>query len=329
MKKPLALILQASVTAILLWLLFRDFEWTSFWRILRAMPGWFYLLSFGVMLAGQLLYAYRWRLMLEALGLGIPYRTVVEQYVVGIFFNNFLPSTMGGDWAKVYYLGRTEGYVRVGASVLVDRLLGIFLLSSMAVVLFWTRPVTDDNLIAARSMLTGIWLLLAAGFAMVLLLPVGLWLQQRLTKWRRIERQIDSLRRLADHITDVARQPRVIAGSSAAVVIYFMMLGVVYQQFIALTTGIVPGLLAVTAAVTAIATLSNVPIAVNGLGLREQLHLALLAGFALSREAAAGISLLLFGHLLLISAIGALLWLRGPATGPGSVRPVHPEAAQT
>ena len=32
--------------------------------------------------------------------------TAVRQYFIGIFVNNFLPSTVGGDLAKVYYIGR-------------------------------------------------------------------------------------------------------------------------------------------------------------------------------------------------------------------------------
>ncbi len=316
-RKRAAFALQIAVSAALLWLLFRDFDWTSLWTVLLAMPAWFYVLSFAAVLAGQLLYAYRWRLILDALGLRVAYRVVIEQYVVGIFFNNFLPSTIGGDWAKVYYLGRSEGYVRVGASVLVDRVLGLFLLATLSVVLLWLSGPRDPVLITARTVLTVLWATLAVGLALAL--AVGSWVRRRVARWPRLEVQVDSFRRLLEHVAQAARQPGVLAGSGAAVFTYFVILGAVYQQLIAMVTGGTPSLIAVTAAVTAIATLSNVPISVNGLGVREQLHLALLGGFGLGREAAAGMSLLLFGHLLLISAVGAVVWLRGPAAGSGTV----------
>ena len=39
-------------------------------------------------------------LLLTASGVHIPFATVVRQYFIGIFLNNFLPSTVGGDVAK-------------------------------------------------------------------------------------------------------------------------------------------------------------------------------------------------------------------------------------
>ena len=59
--------------------------------------------------------------------------------------------------------------------------------------------------------------------------------------------------------------------------------------------------------------LSNIPISVNGLGLREQLHAILLAPLGVPREAAVAISLLIFAHLLVSSLIGLLFWFRLPA----------------
>ena len=59
--------------------------------------------------------------------------------------------------------------------------------------------------------------------------------------------------------------------------------------------------------------LSNIPISVNGLGLREQLHAILLAPLGVPREAAVAISLLIFAHLLVSSLLGLLFWFRLPA----------------
>jgi len=64
---------------------------------------------------------------------------------------------------------------------------------------------------------------------------------------------------------------------------------------------------------SAVAVLSNIPIAVNGLGVREQLHAWLLAPLGIPREIAVAISLLLYGHLLVGSLLGLMGWLRAPA----------------
>src|SRR6266498_2464185 len=88
-------------------------------------PLWFYLVSFAVLVAGQALYVFKWGLVLDAMGLRVPFWRLAEQYLLGIFFNNFLPTMIGGDAARVYYLGRQEGYATVATSILVDRSLGL------------------------------------------------------------------------------------------------------------------------------------------------------------------------------------------------------------
>ncbi len=64
--------------------------------------------------------------------------------------------------------------------------------------------------------------------------------------------------------------------------------------------------------VAATSVLSNVPVSLNGLGLREQLHVLLLAPLGVSNEMAVGISLLLFGHLVVASLVGLAFWMRTP-----------------
>jgi hypothetical protein len=65
--------------------------------------------------------------------------------------------------------------------------------------------------------------------------------------------------------------------------------------------------------VTTASLLSNLPVSVNGLGLRESLHALLLQPLGVPREAAVAISLLIFAHLLVSSLLGLLFWLRLPA----------------
>jgi uncharacterized membrane protein YbhN (UPF0104 family) len=87
----------------------------------------------------------------------------------------------------------------------------------------------------------------------------------------------------------------------------------VYMWFIELNALPRPAFGSLVLAVTALAVLSNIPIAVNGLGVREQLHAWLLAPLGVPRETAVAISLLLYGHLLVGSLFGLMGWLRSPA----------------
>ena len=44
-------------------------------------------------------------------------------YYIGLFFNNFMPGSVGGDVVRIYYLGKTTNVVVATTSVLWERLL--------------------------------------------------------------------------------------------------------------------------------------------------------------------------------------------------------------
>lgn len=81
-----------------------------------------FLLSIFVM-------AHRWQLLANAVGLQKPFFKMVQLCYVGLFFNLFLPSTVGGDVSRCYYLTKgTNKYLHALTSVLVDRAMGLAVL---------------------------------------------------------------------------------------------------------------------------------------------------------------------------------------------------------
>ena len=68
---------------------------------------------------------WKWRLMLQAQGIAVPFRALLAHYYIGLFFNNFLPM-VGQDVVRGYGIARyTERAHEVAVSVLVDRLIGL------------------------------------------------------------------------------------------------------------------------------------------------------------------------------------------------------------
>ena len=110
-------------------LLMQSVEWRAFATQIRAAhPGYFLLAFFGY-LTGQILSAYKWRLLARALGFGQSLRTFIVYYFVGMYLNLFAPSTIAGDFGRgVFLAGGREGTGRALQSVLVDRLSGMFML---------------------------------------------------------------------------------------------------------------------------------------------------------------------------------------------------------
>lgn len=73
--------------------------------------------------------ALRWQLLAKSLGFDRPFMELLRLYFVGSFFNLFLPSTVGGDVSRCYYLSKGTGLHKEGFySVLADRASGIAVL---------------------------------------------------------------------------------------------------------------------------------------------------------------------------------------------------------
>ena len=169
---------------------------------------WLYLASFAVLVVGQALYVFKWGLVVGAMGLPVPFPRLAEQYLLGIFFNNFLPTMIGGDAARVYYLGRQEGYATVATSIFVDRGLGFLSMAAWGSALVWWLNITTPAFIVARNVLTVLCVIMVAGLAAALTL--------RLAPIVALLRRAPLLARVADTLELVRKRGRPCGGSRAS-----------------------------------------------------------------------------------------------------------------
>ena len=302
------LALQTAVTIALLWLVFRGFDWRAFSALIQSVPTLFFAGAFLVVVAGQLLYAWRWQVVLGGMGFHLPYREVVRQYLMGLFFGNLMPTAVGGDAAKVYYLGRKVGYVEVGASVFVDRFLGFLWLSVLGASLAWMVGAPSAILVLNRNLLTA----LAVAFVVILGLLWIMPVDRLIPSWLRTGRigaVTTRLEQFARFVRDGGCRLPTLAVSGLVVVSYIALLALAYRQYFA-ASGVVPGMFEVMNALVSMSVFVNLPISVNGIGLREQLHYMLFESLGIPKEVSVSLALLFFGYQLALSFGGYLVWMR-------------------
>jgi len=154
LKKKLFLFLRLGISfgliGYIFWRLAGEHELGDLLRYWAQMRwGWVagaFLITFGLLAIGS----FRWGMLLTARGVKLSALSYFLYYMVGMFFNNFLPSTVGGDVVKAYYLSRATGKTAVAfVSVLLDRLMGIGGLCLVAIAscllggrLLWSLPET-------------------------------------------------------------------------------------------------------------------------------------------------------------------------------------------
>ena len=106
----------------------------NFKNILLGINPGHLIAGFIVMVVIVFLGAYRWRLFLLPQGIDINLGKAFEYTLIGFFFNNFFPSTVGGDIAKGVIVGRSSKKgIGTAVSIIMDRLIGMLAMGAMAI----------------------------------------------------------------------------------------------------------------------------------------------------------------------------------------------------
>ena len=130
-KRWLVTVGKCTISSILLLWLLKDTSVPDITKAVHMSYIPMILLAFSLHFVGCFLSVIRWRVLLLAQHIDIPLPCLFKSYMVAIFFNNLLPSTIGGDVVRIhdtYRMGNNKGGAI--AAVFVDRLLGICVLMS-------------------------------------------------------------------------------------------------------------------------------------------------------------------------------------------------------
>ncbi|OGQ96988.1 MAG: hypothetical protein A2521_11680 [Deltaproteobacteria bacterium RIFOXYD12_FULL_57_12] len=103
----------------------------------------YFLAAVFIYFFGLIFTAVRLQLVLRAHAFRLPFLDAYYVNIIALFFNNILPSSMGGEMVKAYYLYRsTNGRVTALSAVVIDRLFGLAVLTLMgAAAVFLVGPV--------------------------------------------------------------------------------------------------------------------------------------------------------------------------------------------
>ena len=126
-------ILKVGVSVALLWVLFSRVDVARLWSVARTASAWWLAAALALYVVMILISAWRWGLLLEAQGLDFPFRRLTASFLVATFFNNFLPSNIGGDVVRIADTAPAAGSKTLATTVvLIDRGIGLLGLVLMA-----------------------------------------------------------------------------------------------------------------------------------------------------------------------------------------------------
>jgi len=263
----------------------------------------------GVLLygTGQAISAWRWWLLLAPVRLSVAYARLLGFYFIGMFFNLFLPTIVGGDAVKALLLTRETGApARATISVFMERNLGLAALLLVATVAAWQTP----GVALGGWSLLAITVALSAGFVLinvVLLSPHAYRLVDRLVARGPIARFRGRAASLYDAVRPYRSAWRTVAATfGLSLAFQGIVIAVVFLNALALEQ--VFPFSAVAVFVPLISLAGMLPISVNGLGVREALYLLLFGRIGASPEVAVSLALLYLAVIFVASLPGGLVY---------------------
>jgi glycosyltransferase 2 family protein len=311
-RKHLIVALRTVVSLALIGYLLRQAEPARLLEAWRAIiPGWL-LAAIALTLLGTCINAAKWTLLLRAREIRLPYLWAVRAYFIGSFFNNFLPTMIGGDAVRALLLSQRIGQAAPAiASIFVERLTGFVALTVIGgVSLFLSYSLLAD---APRLLLATLALGLAAALALTLAL-VAAPLARLLARLR--------LRNVADWRGKLARMADALSGyrhhrgtllASVAIAFCYQLVWIGSNVAAARALGIDAPYSFFALMVPMSDIVGLVPIFLNSLGAREGTFTLFLGQIGVGTAQALALAFLVFSVRLVSSLLGGLLYLLGGA----------------
>jgi uncharacterized protein (TIRG00374 family) len=250
---------------------------------------------------------WRWRLLLSAQGYRATMGHLSASYLVATFFNNFLPSNVGGDVIRVRDSSRLTGSTTASLAVVaIDRILGLGALYLLAVLAYVFGGPTVRGLAGALPALVALGIVFAVmGYVYVTPGVAGkLMSVSRLDASPWIRERFE----VAQSAVHVYREQVAVVWLAFAASVALQALVVCYYYEVARSLRIALPLSACFLVVPLCTLVQTVPVSFNGWGIRESVFIVYFRQLGLSRDSALAFSLVGAGLIVILSLSGAVVW---------------------
>lgn len=309
-RQALISLAKIAVSGGLLYLLLSRVDVHRLWALARGASVPWLLAALALYFVVILIGAWRWNLFLRAQHIDVPFGVLINSYLVATFFNNFLPSNIGGDVIRIRDTAQAAGSKTLATTiVLIDRGIGLLGLVFVA--------ATGATLTARASETIGpvgpslLWMLFAGALAVAVpavLFPQGVaallrplhaihqeWVEVR------VERLTTALAKFRD------APGALVNGFLASVLAQGLLVGFYASIAQALHLAVPASHLGVVVPLSFIVQM--LPVSVNGFGVREATFGYYFRLFGEPLESALALSFLGAALVMLFSTSGAVAYL--------------------
>ena len=320
MRKSFIILIKAFISILFLSVLFLLVRKESFLAMLHEVDVAYVILSFLLTVVMVVVSCFKWHILLKAQGHNPGFGYLLKTYLVGYYFTNFLPSNVGGDVVRSYYVGKAIGSQGDAAvSVFLERFTGMICLLLLAIFApalqpeLYTHPgIWIPALGAVGLLATVLWV----GFAKR---PLGFVdrVMGRLLKSEGVLRRTylkgrSKAQSFHDKLQQALRRLRdrsmilwtVIFITAGFYVLTWVNVYLAYKVF-----GVTPSLTGIVALTATVLLVSMVPISLASLGLLEGAFVFYFGLIGVPGEASLAMGLFLRCKLLVLGCLGFLFYM--------------------
>lgn len=292
---------------ILAFILTRDVRIKDIPQAIANIDFFWLAMSFSLHALGLLISAYRWQILIRAQGDDAHLAFLAKSYLVGNFFNLFLPTRFGGDVVRIWDGSRySRSLLKSSAIVIVERFTGVIVLLTFAFVASLLR------LDMARKF-SIIWVSLIIGFmglfaAFLFFTPAATYLIEKIPEtgfWLKLKSKVRGFREVVLVYRDQKR-----AFFLALFWAFLLQVNVILHYFLAgKAFHLEVLLLDYFIFIPIVLLILTIPVTIGGLGLREVIFIQIFATYGTAEHISFSFSIISdFGFTLVIGIIGGIIF---------------------
>lgn len=266
-KSGIGFYLKIIVSLSLILYVFYKASMAELIETLKHVDFFFLGMAFAITPVLIFLSSWKWQILLSAQGIKVSLGKLVVLYLVGIFFNNIMPSNVGGDVIRAYELGTyTHKKAESIASVFVERFTGLTVLIFLVLIAFLVKGsfISDDRLTIVIGIVVGGYV---SAFILLLNQRVIAFTQKKI-RVRILKKLMDKLQKVQSAIVDY-KGKNLALGIAMILSFLFYIVAVVNVYVGCLAFGVHVPLEKLFIGVPIILIISMIPITVGGIGLSE------------------------------------------------------------
>ncbi len=321
-KKRVIFIFKLVVTVLLLFYLFhtKGVNLKKSVEILARSNYIYFFLSLFLLLFGQFICSYRWKVILKAMDIDISLFRLFQFYLIGMFFSLFLPSIVGGDFVKIFYVKEESGkpISYIIASIYLERATGFFFLILYGIfgALMYKINITSKEIPLLSNfgireidiVYIPIFFLLLFVLVNIVVFTSGLYnIAIKMLNRLNLKKFSEKISILHDATRIFRNKPSVLIVPLviSAINIFFVS---VENYLIGIGIGIKASFYAYMIIISLMSTVVMLPISINGIGLRENIFVVLFSLIGVDPNSSFSLSLISFLVVVLSALPGGVVY---------------------